>query len=819
VIFLRKAVTNIIAAISLISAIAVISATYIFYKQSQLSPAEFSNQVAENLGLIEENEELIFARKKYQNRFKHLAVEQAYPRLLNKEYTVNPSPHQYFRDHVTLLNTYNENVSISCDKQQLEALLSCFLYNGDSDQATFEALRAGLNNFVLDEPKESSYYGNGWIFAYVYDLSRAVGSFDNNDIKQIDARIAQVLEIYLSKLDRQNASLWHGRASIASSAFLLATVLDTSVEYNRGLYSRSYGHFIDLMNAVEASGTWPEGYDYWIKNRGHLIALGLSTVMNHPNSPDRQRAFNLLTELGLTHIYLTRPDNVVEGYGDEGSRIDLKFETRKVIDIIAKATNHEVILKFSVWLQKLHPDDSYHHNYTWMKPYFISPQIYTDFHQNMNEPSEHLIEFEDILPTGKMFGKNSSNHTFIRSDWSKDATYITFRASNIYTHHQHYDAGHFTIFKHHPLLTTSGTYSTLGSEHRLNYAIRTVSKNSLLIMQTEENNRLLNDAINDGGQKVIMPRGSSIYSFHDWAKNVNEKGEYWASSLIEANLNNKTKIISADFSAAYNDRRYFSNNTKAKKAKRSLIYLEDEDAVIVSDLVVPEDKSYTVKSLFHTYNRPVVDKEEHLMQGTFTNGISQSNSQQFKVSMGDARLFADIVLPLKPRLTLIGGDDYQYYVDVDGDEASLDGKNMLDGAKSDPWFETPLWRAELSNHYKSESYKSLVVLQPRINNTPKHKLLHYMNDESITLFSIGETLVLYGNKPVKLDFLATAKISRILMIGGKEQLKYRVVSVDDCKSYQQKNDGTFFALLNVDKHARMQVQISKANDPENKCWL
>lgn len=800
------------------SLIVSIAAVYVFYKQTQLSPAEFSNQVAENLGLIEQNEELLLAKHKYPYRFLHLAVEQSYPRILNKEYSLKNNPHEYFREHINILNSHQENANINCDSDALEEKLSCFLYFGDSKPQQLAALQAGFEDFILEEPTEFAYSGNTWKFAYLYDISRSTASFDNRFIQQIDTRIAQILSIYLAKLDRQNASLWHGRASIASTAFLLATVLDLNKASNKSLYSRSYGHFLDLINAVEVAGTWPEGYDYWVEDRAHLIVLGLSTLMNHPSSPQRQRAFNLLTELGLSHIYLTRPDNVIEGYADEGSRVDLKDETRKIIDIIAKATNHEVILKYSVWLQKLHPESSYHEDYNWMKPYFISPQIFIDAYQSMNDPSTHLTEFDGILPTGKLFGKHASNHGFIRSDWSENATFITFKASDIFTHHQHYDAGHFTLFKHRPLITTSGTYGELDSEHRLNYALRTVSKNSILVMQANEHDTLLSQAVNDGGQRVIMPLGSAVYSLQNWLNNLSEKGDYWASSLIEAKLEGSTKLISADITPAYNDTHAINQNIKVNKATRSLVYLEHEDALIIHDLVTPEDDAYVVKSLYHTYNRPIVDAEERLIKGTLQNGISQSHSQQFLASIGDAKVFADIVRPLKAKLTLVGGVDYQYYVDIDGDEASVDGKNMLAGAKSDPWFESPLWRVEISEQFTSPTYKSLLVLQPRVNDTPKNRLLYYLNDASLTIFSIGETLIIYGNKPVKLDFLATSKISRVLIMGSDRSLTYKIASVDDCKSYQQSNNNIVKANLNIKKHARMQVQITELDEESIQCY-
>ncbi len=47
---------------------------------------------------------------------------------------------------------------------------------------------------------------------------------------------------------------------------------------------------------------------------------------------------------------------------------------------------------------------------------------------------------------------------FMRSDWSDNATWISFTANNHYGAHSHNDEGSFTIFKGKPLVLESSVY-------------------------------------------------------------------------------------------------------------------------------------------------------------------------------------------------------------------------------------------------------------------------------------------------------------------------------------------------------------------------
>ncbi|HEY2967956.1 MAG TPA: DUF4962 domain-containing protein, partial [Casimicrobiaceae bacterium] len=65
-----------------------------------------------------------------------------------------------------------------------------------------------------------------------------------------------------------------------------------------------------------------------------------------------------------------------------------------------------------------------------------------------------------------------------RSDWSPDATYVTFKAGDNYWSHMHLDQGAFTIYKGGELAIDSGLYGpAYGSDHHMNYTYQTIAHN------------------------------------------------------------------------------------------------------------------------------------------------------------------------------------------------------------------------------------------------------------------------------------------------------------------------------------------------------
>ncbi len=593
-------------------------------------------------------------------------------------------------------------------------LAACWTSSGDA--AVADELIRKLKAFTLETPDVQGQYGNGWELAFAYDLASSCPQLSQDDRALIESRLEYALRDYLTILDDSSPSLWHGRTSLASMAWLTAVVLDPGGSAQRPrLIAQAQGHFLDVVRAAELTEGWPEGYNYWIQNRAFLFSLAASAYLNGLEGAENgERIQQLLRRVGLWHIHGVRPDDRFEGLGDEGSRIDLKDETRRVIDVIAQATRDPVFATFSRYLEALHGAQSYYRGYRWGFRLFNDPTL-----PSLPNAGRGLEVFGGLLPRGEIFGRGAFNQGYIRSDWSRDATFISFRAGHTFTHHGHYDAGHFSLFKGAPLAINSSTYGDFTGANRLNYSLRTIAKNSLLILRPGEQvkpNRFFVENVSDGGQRIVVPTGSAVQSVADWAANL-EKGSHFAGGSVENyhHAEGEYVYLAADLSDAYNTPEHDEGGRggKVTSVTRDLLYLYDEDMLLLHDRVVSTDAAYTKKWLLHTVNRPELEQAVPL-RGTARNGILQSSTHTALVRNGRGYLRVERLYPENAVMRIVGGPDYQFYVETDGDDADLDGKNYVQGASFKPWFDVGMWRLEIQPDSARRQAEFLVALSPSI---------------------------------------------------------------------------------------------------------
>jgi hypothetical protein len=88
----------------------------------------------------------------------------------------------------------------------------------------------------------------------------------------------------------------------------------------------------------------------------------------------------------------------------------------------------------------------------------------------------HAVEY---LPWFRFF--DGIGLLVARSDWSPDATYVTFKVGDNYWSHSHLDQGAFTIYKGGALAIDSGFYTKYGSDHHMNYFSQTIAHNTLTV--------------------------------------------------------------------------------------------------------------------------------------------------------------------------------------------------------------------------------------------------------------------------------------------------------------------------------------------------
>ncbi|MBN1421672.1 MAG: heparinase II/III family protein, partial [Planctomycetes bacterium] len=121
---------------------------------------------------------------------------------------------------------------------------------------------------------------------------------------------------------------------------------------------------------------------------------------------------------------------------------------------------------------------------------------------------------DPTVPKGDLAGFGLSHlspgpgHVYARSSWDEDATHFFFTCGDRFTAHQHLDVGHFLIYRHEELAGDGGHYDGFGTDHDVNYHLRTIAHSTILVRDPDETwpgIRAGNVTSNDGGQHHRWP--------------------------------------------------------------------------------------------------------------------------------------------------------------------------------------------------------------------------------------------------------------------------------------------------------------------------
>lgn len=659
----------------------------------------------------------------------------------------------------------------------------CWTVTADNGQAV-QAIASLRNISIFDaadvhEGSSADSYSNAWRVALAYDLLFNHPSFGASAKGFVEHELEKALRRQLLALDGDYLSLWHSRSTTAHIAFLTAIVLSQNSPERADLFRRAQAHFIESMKALALTEGWPEGYNYWINSRGFLAALAANAyALGLDDARNEALVKKALSRAAYWTIYETRPDNRIEGLGDEGPRVDLKDETRRVVDLIARLTRDPVLSAYSRYLATLNRE-SYYRGHAWS--FFIAndPTV-----RPVAEPDKKSLRFLDgILPTADIFGPGALDRVLLRSGWGPNDTFISFRAGRTFTHHGHYDAGHFSLFKGGPLAINSSVYGgNVFAPNRLNYSIRTVAKNSLLILRPGEEvrpNRFFDRNVAAGGQRITMPTGSAIVSLADWYERLS-KGRTAAGGRITSfvNLPPLFAYAGSDLTDAYNTPAVDAGGSggKVRRVNRKLLYLYGQDLLIVSDSIDAVEAGYTKKWLLHTTDRPELDNVRILKGGT-SSGIMTSRSDHVVVRSRGSSLLVTRLLPKDAAIRLVGGPDYQYYVETDGDDSDLDGTNFVAGATNRRWFDVGRWRIEVQPGAARKHDRFLMVLAPSVGPVRRGEArLLSVSDDGVDGLTTDRLSVLFVDRPTskRFTFRSIARQSGIVVAGLARGQRVRV---------------------------------------------
>jgi len=221
---------------------------------------------------------------------------------------------------------------------------------------------------------------------------------------------------------------------------------------------------------------------------------------------------------------------------------------------------------------------------------------------------------------------------YARSSWDEDATYLFFKCGDRFTAHQHLDVNHFVIYKHAELAGDGGYYDEFGTLHDVNYHLRTIAHSTLLVLDPEERwpaIRAGQVTANDGGQHHSWKHhNGAAVDPADW---LQQKEQMDIADLLACEEHGDYLYLAGNATRAY-------SRKKLSLFTRQIVFLRP-NTFIIFDRVTATQPQF---------------KKTWLLQAMRT---PEKSGDQLVITNGQGRLFVQSLLPGKPEVRLVSGDD------------------------------------------------------------------------------------------------------------------------------------------------------------------
>lgn len=318
---------------------------------------------------------------------------------------------------------------------------------------------------------------------------------------------------------------------------------------------------------------------------------------------------------------------------------------------------------------------------------------------------------------------------YMRSDWTPDATWVSFQCGDHFEYHQHLDQNSFTIFKGDDLAVDSGVYNWANSGHANNYYARTIAHNSILVFDPAEQfsweeMRGGYEGANDGGQRAWK------FSKKDKASWCAQSVEYWKEYK---HLYDTGDIVcyedTRDYTYMLGDATNAYRPDKVTNFTRQLLFIRPNH-ILVFDRVSSANSTFAKKWLLHCENEPQSPAGEKLI----SDGEYELRGDLVFAVKENGKLFAKTVLPRSFRITKIGGKDIK--------DCWVDGKNY--GAGKETYGK---WRLEVQPTVKRKDdvfFHVLYAANSATNSMPVVQRIEAGNmagvqlEDYVALFSLDE---------------------------------------------------------------------------------
>ena len=327
-----------------------------------------------------------------------------------------------------------------------------------------------------------------------------------------------------------------------------------------------------------------------------------------------------------------------------------------------------------------------------------------------------------------------------RSDWSADATYLTFKAGDNFWSHTHLDQGSFTIYKGGALAIDSGVYGpSYGSDHHMNYSYQTIAHNTVTV--TDPNDSVPapgkdkpRPIANDGGQRRVGSGWGVEAAPLDRGEWEAKRDIYHTATMGPLLDQGGLAVAAADITPAYTnshsgDGTFSARTRRVERFWRIFGYDRVDDAIVVFDQVVATEPSFRKRWLLHTIERPSI----------VPGGFSVKAAAQDRPGHRGGELEGRVLLPKGALINPIGGSGLEFFVD---DKNYDEGGTLRDtilklGSEG---AEPGAWRIEVSPPRDEREDVFLVVLLPSVTGTqPTHRVRLLESGKRVGCEIVGPT--------------------------------------------------------------------------------
>lgn len=329
-------------------------------------------------------------------------------------------------------------------------------------------------------------------------------------------------------------------------------------------------------------------------------------------------------------------------------------------------------------------------------------------------PDETLCDPSAIyrLPLEKLF--DGIGLVVARSDWSPQATYITFKSGDNFWSHSHLDQGSFTLYKGGELVIDSGLYGPeYGSDHHLNYTYQTIAHNVVTVTDPKDtapmpgkNRQPPRPIANDGGQRRVGSGWGGRRAPIDRQEWQEHFETYHTGRILKYFADDDLVAVVADLTPAYTNRRcgqgnFYDRTCRVARYVRTFLYDRQADALVVYDDVTSTNPAFVKRFLLHTQERPVV----------FGNAFTVELPPNPDGGQVGGRLEGEVIWPKEAWLNMVGGQGAEFWVEgVNYDEGGRIWEIVAKRPKNPP--EPGRWRIEIIPPAQQKRDRFLVVLKP-----------------------------------------------------------------------------------------------------------